>query len=172
MLFRGVAAVVGVVLATSALAGCGPDDPAPTPTPLFATEEEAFAAAEATYRAYIDALNSGEATTDPARWLSGEALVDTVEVNESLASRGISTVGDVEVLLFRGESLVEIEHVTFIAAQVCLELTHARLVDEAGKDVTPRERPDLSGFLVEMRAQDGMFSIATSSLDGEACSGL
>ncbi len=45
------------VLALALTTGCMPE-PEPTPSPTgFASEEEAFAAAEETYRAYVDALN-------------------------------------------------------------------------------------------------------------------
>src|SRR5690606_38234156 len=48
------------------LVGCSPEpDPTPTPTAAFASEEEAFAAAEETYRAYIDAFNAVD-LQDPA----------------------------------------------------------------------------------------------------------
>src|SRR6188768_3952981 len=52
--------------------------PDPEPTPLFSSEEEAFAAAEATYRAYVDALNQVD-LSDPETfeevyaWTTGEA---------------------------------------------------------------------------------------------------
>ncbi|MET0860918.1 MAG: hypothetical protein ABW091_07810, partial [Microbacterium sp.] len=69
---------VALVLASAALSGCTPQ-PAPTPTPTgFATEDEAFAAAEETYRAYVDALNqvdlSDPETFEPVyAWTTGEA---------------------------------------------------------------------------------------------------
>jgi hypothetical protein len=58
-----------VVLAAAVLlVGCAPQ-PDATPTPSatalpFATDKEAFAAAEATYRAYVDAQN-GVVISDP-----------------------------------------------------------------------------------------------------------
>ena len=48
------------------MSGCAADPSVePTPTPTFANEDEAFAAAEATYRAYVDALNQVD-LADPA----------------------------------------------------------------------------------------------------------
>ena len=59
----GACAVAALVM--SALVGCGtPTDPA-EPTPVFTSEEQAFAAAEETYRAYVDALNQVD-LSDPA----------------------------------------------------------------------------------------------------------
>ena len=77
--FRAASIVIAAMLAVGALAGCGPTDPTPTPTPTgFASEAEAFAAAEATYRAYVDALNQVD-LSDPStfeevyRWTTGDA---------------------------------------------------------------------------------------------------
>lgn len=68
---------VGAVLAVVLVSGCTPT-PEPTPTPTgFANEEEAFRAAEETYRAYVDALNEVD-LADPATfeplfvWTTGE----------------------------------------------------------------------------------------------------
>ncbi|MCB8044373.1 hypothetical protein JM654_09380 [Microbacterium oxydans] len=54
-----------MVLGVMVLAGCTPS-PAPTPTPtaVFASEEEAFAAAEETFTEYVLALNEID-TSDP-----------------------------------------------------------------------------------------------------------
>src|SRR5688500_5990965 len=54
---RRSVALAAPALVTGLLAGCAGDpEPAET-THGFASEEEAFAAAEETYRAYVDALN-------------------------------------------------------------------------------------------------------------------
>jgi ABC-type oligopeptide transport system substrate-binding subunit len=58
-------AAATLALALALTTACAPD-PAPTPSPTgFASQEEAFAAAEATYRAYVDALNAVD-LADPA----------------------------------------------------------------------------------------------------------
>src|SRR5215207_2167659 len=57
MIRRVAALVVAVAVVSATATGCQPE-PGPSPSgPLFASEEEAFAAAEETYRAYVDALN-------------------------------------------------------------------------------------------------------------------
>ncbi|HOQ22628.1 MAG TPA: hypothetical protein PLN62_09415, partial [Microbacterium sp.] len=62
---RTFPAVGAALLALALVTGCAPE-PAPTPTPTgFASDDEAFAAAEATYRAYVDALNAVD-LSDPA----------------------------------------------------------------------------------------------------------
>ncbi len=68
------AAVLACVMMTTTGCFAQPD---PEPTPLFSSEEEAFAAAEETYRAYVDALNQVD-LSDPETfeevyaWTTGE----------------------------------------------------------------------------------------------------
>ncbi len=70
--------VAASALAAALLSGCT-GEPAPVvSTPSFATEDEAFAAAEQTYRNYVDALNqvdlSDPATFEPVyAWTTGDA---------------------------------------------------------------------------------------------------
>ncbi len=78
MLRRVAAVTVALAMVVPLATGCQPD-PAPSPTgPAFATEEEAFAAAEETYRAYVDALNQVD-LSDPETfeavyaWTTGDA---------------------------------------------------------------------------------------------------
>ncbi len=77
-MFRRSAAVVVALAVTLGATACQPE-PTPTPTgPAFASEDEAFAAAEETYRAYVDALNQVD-LSDPETfeavyaWTTGEA---------------------------------------------------------------------------------------------------
>lgn len=77
---RSALAAIALV-ALALMTACTPE-PAPSPSPSptgFASEDEAFAAAEATYRAYVDAANrvvlSDPRTFDPVyEHLTGEAL--------------------------------------------------------------------------------------------------
>ena len=72
---RRFAAAATLALALALTTACAPD-PAPTPSPSptgFASQEEAFAAAEATYRAYVDALNAVD-YSDPATFEAVFAL--------------------------------------------------------------------------------------------------
>ena len=74
---RRFVALAALTLVTGLLAGCVGDPGPVETTPGFASEEEAFAAAEETYRAYVDALNqvdlSDPETFEPVfAWTTGE----------------------------------------------------------------------------------------------------
>ncbi len=74
---RTAGLLIALAIATT-VSACTPE-PAPTPTPTgFASEDEAFRAAEETYRAYVDALNAVDladpATFEPVfAWTTGDA---------------------------------------------------------------------------------------------------
>ncbi len=78
MNLRLAAAAAALALAAVAVTGCSTPAGAPKPTPAFSSEAEAFAAAEATYRAYVDALNAVD-LSDPSTfedvysWTTGDA---------------------------------------------------------------------------------------------------
>ncbi len=80
MIARLISGLLGTILLLGVLTGCGAagEPRASTPAPLFSSEAEAFAAAEATYRAYVDALNQVD-LSDPETfeavyaWTTGDA---------------------------------------------------------------------------------------------------
>lgn len=82
-----------LALGVSALSACAPaPEPTPTPSPAFASEEEAFAAAEATFAEYVDALNHvdfSNPTTFDAVFdvLSGQASESTKRAFSELHRR-------------------------------------------------------------------------------------
>ena len=77
--FRLAAVAASLLLTSIVVTACAasPEGESASPTPMFASDEEAFAAAEATYRAYVDALNAVD-LADPGTfddvfiWTSGE----------------------------------------------------------------------------------------------------
>lgn len=140
------AAVVIVAITLSQMLGCAPA-PAPvtTPTPAFASEEEAFAAAEEVYRAYNDAGNArraGEETADPQRYLTGLALEGDIDTQNLLSSNDLKAKGTAVVQSFVGDSFVLDDSVATIIGIVCLDASDVTLLDESGADVTPPERGD------------------------------
>ena len=140
---RTILAGAATALALALTTACTPD-PAPSPTPTgFASEEDAFAAAEATYRAYVDAGN--EARKDPTHqptpdsFLTGKALTDSLEGQRLIEESGVHLVGGSTVQSVRLNSW-EPEAAVIT---VCLDLTHVRVFNEDGVDVTPSSRGDV-----------------------------
>lgn len=139
-----VALVAMAVGGAMALGGCAPTPaPAPTPTPLFASEEEAFAAAEATYRAYIDAASSLEITNPDSFQAVAEVTTGTVQSDErksfsEMRAAGAVQNGNVTVVWFRG---LEASTNGFVRAQICEDVSRITVVDASGASLVSPTRP-------------------------------
>lgn len=144
MLMRTGAAVVSAGVMLGMLSACSPEpEPTPTKTALFASEEEAFAAAEETYRAYAVAVNDID-LTDPDSFkpvfelLTGTALTAERESlslysAESLTRVGETTFDSFEPLETDGDQVI---------ANLCIDITEVDLLREDGTSVLPADRVD------------------------------
>lgn len=133
-----------VTLATCSLLACAPA-PAPTssPTPAFASEEEAFAAAEEVYRAYNDALNdarSGASSKDPSQYLVGQALESDLDAERYFREQGATLTGKTTFTQFEGTSTNSSGEEVEVQAQLCLDVSETHVLDADGADVTPKDR--------------------------------
>ncbi len=140
----------GMILA--ALVGCAPESkPSPTPTPAFASEAEAFAAAEEVYRAYNDALNAkrgGDAKADPTALLTGQILDEEITAAQQLESAEIKLEGRAELLSFVGVRADLSGSVLEVVARACLDISGVRAIDSSGVDVTAAGRSDVYAVAV------------------------
>ena len=168
---RRLLILVTTATAVMALTGCVPE-PAPTPTPTgFASEEEAFAAAEETYRAYVDALNarnSGEEDADPKDYLIGEALDAELDVEARKAELGLSIVGQTVVTSFTPQASRLIEDAVSVTALACLDSSDSQVVDKEGNEVTPDDQLTRYGLALEFASAGGTLAIASSEIDSDA----
>lgn len=168
MIIRRVA-VVGIVLAGMlALGGCD-GSPAPAAsTPPFASEEEAFAAAEETYRAYVDALNAERSKVQPARgsrdYLTGAALKEDLGTDDILAERGWTIIGESHITGFTGEKSTS----NSVGALVCVDASATRVLDATGQDVTPPDREVRTSLVVEFVPSESGLLIAHSAIAEES----
>ncbi|WP_235562488.1 hypothetical protein [Microbacterium sp. Root1433D1] len=158
------------------LAGCAPTpEPTPTPTAAFASEEEAFAAAEETYRAYTDALNAVDlddpATFEPVFDLtSGDFEAADRQTLSELHAEKYAFTGQMTVVRFNGIS----SHSSFeqVEASVCVDVSGSDVVDESGNSVTSPDRPDMNPLRVTFVLSDGRLRVDRADRDpGTACSG-
>lgn len=167
---RAAAALVAsALLALLALTGCSPDAaPSPTPTPLFASEDEAFAAAEATYRAYNDALNAVDfadpATFEPVyEFLSDTAASSTKKAFSEFHAEHLRSIGATAFDSFTPVS-ADLGHGE-VRANLCIDVSGVDVVDASGNSVVSADRPPRQPLTVTFRAHHGQPSITIIGLE-------
>ncbi|KRB37771.1 hypothetical protein [Microbacterium sp. Root180] len=147
-------AVAGLGLAV-ALAGCTPAPTDADPTPRFASEAEAFAAAEATYREYVKALNEVD-LSDPETfegvyaWTTGEANAGERKTLSQMHADGWTVSGHTVMADFHGlAATVEPEDEPTVTAVVCSDVSEVRVTDSSGKSMVGPDRRDT--YALEVR---------------------
>jgi hypothetical protein len=161
----------GGCLATAALlsiAGCVPStaEPAVTPTatasaaaPVFASDEEALAAATAAYAEYLrvsDEIAAAggqgvEALTphvDP-KFLDQSSAGFEIYRERGISAAGVSTFDSVSL-----QSLSESNGTTEVIVYVCLDVSAVRIIDSSGRDVTSATRRTRAPLEVEFHASE------------------
>jgi len=146
---RIVWSVLGVASVTVLLSGCLPPQPAlaptaePTSTPIFASDEEALAAAEAAYGAYVKAVDVALSTLDSAdvgRVSQGQALSTVENSVTSYRAEGKRLTGtskiDMTVLTRSSSSDAPLGPQIYS----CLDITGTDVVDSNGRSVVPAAR--------------------------------
>lgn len=159
---RALGALSAGLLTLGMLSACTPTpepDPKPTKTALFASDEEAFKAAEETYRAYTDADNAhrrGEAD-DPQDFLTGMALKAYIDALRELDEAGLSLEGDVTVASFKGDPSSVKGGGERLSALVCLDISKTTAHSEAGAELP--DRPPIVAQTVQMIWVDGTYLV-------------
>jgi len=160
------AAPVSLVVAVCVVAsGCTaqpspPNTPAPTTTPLFASDEEALAAAEEAYAAYLAVTDQifaegGNDLTALKEVAVGRQLKDDSLGFEDVASRGYRSVGttkfsDVSLQQFSPETLQRM-----IVVYLCEDVSDIDVFDPSGASVVQSDRPDRVKYEVAFDAVGG-----------------
>ena len=127
--------------------------------PLFATEEEALAAAEEVYTRYVavsEAITS-EGGTNPERiapFVSEQWLEHEIEAFKSFASSGRHQVGRSRLYDARLQQYVDSgDGRASISMYTCVDFSNVRFFDSNGIDATPTNRPDVITMVVEFEAE-------------------
>jgi hypothetical protein len=156
----GAVTVAGMLL----LAGCGGGDPiptlppTPTATPIFASEEEALAAAEDAYAAYLEMwdLISSEGGADPERiadFTTGDFYESELEGFQTFRDNGWRSVGQSRLHSARLQFAdLTGGDPTAVAAYVCIDGAALDVLDASGESVVSPDRPDLQAFEVSFEA--------------------
>lgn len=144
-----------------ALSGCVPTaepdpiPPTPTVTPVFATEEEALAAAEAAYREYLAVSDAilADGGRDRARLQSvatGEALQIDTDGFAEFEANGLRSVG---LTTYSGFSLQSYDPsapagANVVRAYVCADVSKVDVLDAHGASVVDPSRQSVTRFEV------------------------
>ncbi|MFJ2552984.1 hypothetical protein [Microbacterium sp. NPDC087591] len=162
-----------VALSVIGLLGCSPaPEPEPTPTPAFASEEEAFATAEETYRAYIDASNSidlqrPETFKAIEAFTTGKYQADERKSLSDMHAEGYLSGGAIMVESFEGLILRGDQSVI---AKACNDVSHTVLTDRDGVSLVAPDRPDRYALDLEFILIDGSLRIASSDVaESDTC---
>lgn len=137
---------------------------------MFASEEEALAAAEALYGEYLAAENAlatgGWANPEILEsFVRGEALEDERESAERFRQAGLIQVGNAS---FDSIELQQVEQVgrdeVTVTVYLCIDVSGVDVVDGSGVSVVPDDRPDRSPLEVEMDNQDASLKVSRSEV--------
>lgn len=159
---RSLAGAAAALLLALAVTGCTPD-PAPSPSPTgFASEEEAFAAAEATYRAYVEALNqvdlSDPATFEPVyQWTTGDVNATDRKSLTAYHADSVTVSGESQITLMSLSDLSD--DMDAPALTVCLDVSAIDVRDSGGESLVSDSRPDVQKLTV-------MFTSSRSTTSG------
>ena len=163
-MLRTAAALVTVLL----LAGCVPREPVITPepdpasTPVFASDEEALAAATEAYARYLEvsdqiAQDGGEGADRMKGLVSPEQYEKELEGFQMFVDEGIHAVGRSKFDSVSMQSWVESDAgVADVTIYACSDASGVRVFDSKGIDVTPTNRPERSPFELQFISQSGV----------------
>lgn len=171
---RTAPALLIVLAATLALTGCQPDDsplvvdPSPSVTPIFESDEEALAAAEAAYGEYlaVSDLVSASGGADVGRL--AELVTPTYFASlaaeyESFANTGNKTQGSSSFDGLELQQHIESENGADIVVYACLDVSGVSVLDSSGADVTPPDRRLRLPLEVALTQADSGSSLLISS---------
>lgn len=174
MILRAVAASAALAASLVLLTGCLAPAPGPTPTPTaaFPSEAEAFAAAEETYRAYVDAVNARRADPrsqpDPQSFLIGEALERDIDSAQEFDELGIRVAGPSTVSALQLAS-ADLDTGT-VVLHACYDSTETRVLNLAGDDVTVADRdPTVMIQVSVLQVGEEQLIRGMSPVEGDPC---
>jgi hypothetical protein len=161
-----------LLLIALVLAGCTPSEPMPTPpptpstAPVFASEEEALAAAEEAYGKYMatsdEIIREGGDDPERLRPLVSQEIYEREAAGFSvLQERGIHGTGATTFVL--ALQSFDDDQLTVYA---CNDYSSTDVVDSSGKSVLQDDRQVLKPFEVRFDPQDSLRLIAMDSWEG------
>jgi len=145
--------VVGalVLVGMLALTGCVDGDrlptlpPTPTSTPIFASEEEALAAAEDAYAAYLEMSNlisseGGVQSERIAALVTEDRLESELRAFETLRSSNLRVVGAATFDVMEVQRADDLGNGYEVVFYACWDGSGSRVINSDGVDITPGDR--------------------------------
>lgn len=162
--------LAGATLVSLAACATGGPEPTPSPTPtaaqtdapIFASDEEALAAAVAAYEAYLAVSDSitadGGADPDRIRQVTSEGFGEKSEADFAAFSQaGLRTTGSTRVDSAR---LLETDNANqTVSFYACQDVTEVRLFSSSGAEVTPSERDDRVPLVIDTIMDDSALRV-------------
>ncbi len=157
-----IATLIALVLL---LTGCIPQQPPPepTPTPVFASEEEALAAAEEAYAEYLamSDLIASEGGADPERlapYVTEDWLAHEVDTFDAMQQEGIRIAGSTSPGLLKFQDMES----TRVVVVTCYDAEEHRVLDLQGQDVTPADRISRVNLQITFQMEAGVLLVSGS----------
>jgi hypothetical protein len=165
---RRLAALLFASATLVSLAACAPGEPAaPTPSPtatasdapIFASDEEALAAAVAAYEAYLDSeqriTGSDEVDVQTIREVVSEDYAsELIAEYESIRSSTLRLDGRGRIDSTRLVEYGSDDTSTWISMYACSDVGEVRVIDASGTDVTP-QRDERVPVVIDLEQMHG-----------------
>ncbi|HWM15866.1 MAG TPA: hypothetical protein VNP97_04695 [Microbacterium sp.] len=168
MLPRVAAVALALALVIGVATGCQPQPEPSVSAPAFTTEEEAFAAAEETYSAYVDALNQVD-LSDPETfeavyaWTTGDLNATDRKGLSNYHADDVTVSGDSVVILV--EPLTFDQAAASIELAACLDVSQVEVVDTEGTSLVDPDRIAVQSLLVTLdRDEDSPTQLLVASI--------
>lgn len=174
-------ALVPLLLLAAALTGCTqptrlpPPEPSASGEPLFASDEEALAAATAAYEEYLavvdGALSDPTQSVDFGSLTDGDALAELEGSRKEFVEQGYRLEGSRVVGGAELQQLFELEGVTTVVAYFCEDVSEVTLLDRNGGSLTTEDRPRFSIFETSIEFEASDFKVTQRQFWGnvESC---
>lgn len=169
-------AVACACLLLLSVSGCAeaptsaPTSSPPTPTPVFASDEEALAAATeayANYQAMADEItgDGGDAPERIAKYVSEEYLPDEVHQYEGYKQANARSVGATAFVVHSAQRLDYLDaSATSLSLYICDDVSGIEVLDETGASLVSESRMAITPFEVEF-VLDGDGNLVIDSRD-------
>ena len=159
---RRAAIALAALAVVLSLSGCFADEepvptttPVPSSTPIFATEEEALAAAEEAYANYQDLetvifSNGGKGSAEIKDVATRSALEEALAGFSRFEEDGLHSTGEPDF------TITDLQYVSdtgangedVLGAYLCLDVSRVDVVDSNGNSVVSPDRADVQGYEV------------------------